>query len=110
MPACDSTGKCDTGESLFGLDGRNLFRAPFGVRFDMTLGKNFDLSEKYKLRFNVNAYNVFNHPNFDAPNNDIQLFPSFAPPAVSPTSTTLGIIQHTLGSSRFLELNLHLTF
>jgi hypothetical protein len=108
VPPCDSTGKCDTGESLFSVDGRNLWRGPFGVRFDMTLGKQFDLSERFKLRFNANAYNVFNHPDFDAPYNEVSFF-DFNPPVVAP-SASFARITDTLGSSRFLELNLHLTF
>ena len=108
VPACDSTGKCDNGESTFSIDGRNMWRGPFGVRFDMTLGKQFDLSERYKLRFNFNAYNVFNHPDFDAPYNEVSFF-SFEPPQIAP-SASFGRITDTLGSSRFLEMNLHLTF
>jgi hypothetical protein len=67
----------DPYESLYGNDGRNLFRAPFQVRFDMALSKEFMFAEKYRLRLNFNVYNVFNHPNFDAPNNDVQFFPGY---------------------------------
>ena len=109
VPACDASGKCDTGESIFGTSGRNLFRGPFGVRFDMTLGKSFQLTERMKLRLNFNAYNVFNHPDFDTPNNNVSFF-SFNPPLLAAPTGSLGIIQHTLGSPRFLELNAHLTF
>ncbi|HEY3823820.1 MAG TPA: hypothetical protein VGL82_04635, partial [Bryobacteraceae bacterium] len=108
VPLCDSKGNCDTGESLFSVDGRNLWRGPFGVRFDTTLGKQFDLSDRFKLRFNFNAYNVFNHPDFDAPYNEVSFF-DFNPPVVAP-SASFGRITDTLGSSRFLELNMHLTF
>ena len=110
VPPCDSKGVCDNGESLFSNLGRNTFRGPFGIRFDTTLGKQFQLNERMKLRFDFNAYNVFNHPNFDTPNNDVDFFPNFAPPASVPPTGSLGIIQHTLGSSRFLELNMHFTF
>jgi len=108
VPLCDSKGNCDTGESIFGSSGRNMFRGPFGVRFDMTLGKQFQINERMKLRFNFNAYNVFNHPDFDTPNNDVSFFAD-NPPLLAPTGS-LGIIQHTIGSSRFLEVNMHLTF
>ena len=110
VPPCDSTGKCDTGESVFGTSGRNQFRGPFGVRFDMSLAKSFQLTERMKLKFAFNAYNMFNHPNFDTPNNDVDFYPNFAPPVSVPPTGSLGIIQHTLGSPRFLELNMHLTF
>jgi hypothetical protein len=109
VPPCDASG-CDVYESLFGATGRNLFRAPFEVRFDMSLGKEFALSERFRLRFNLDAFNIFNHPDFDAPNNDVTFFPGFAPPPVYPPEGSLGYIQHTLGSSRFLQLSLHLRF
>lgn len=110
VPPCDSKGVCDNYESVFSSAGRNLFRGPFGVRFDMTIGKDFRLSERFTLRFNADAFNIFNHPDFDAPNNDVQFFPSYAPPPVYPPTGSLGIIQHTIGSPRFLQLDLHLTF
>jgi hypothetical protein len=100
----------DIYESIYGDSGRNLFRAPFQVRFDMSLAKDWLIAEKYRLRLNVNAYNLFNHPDFDAPNNDVTFFAGYAPPPVYPPEGSLGIIQHTIGSPRFLELALHLTF
>jgi hypothetical protein len=100
----------DTYESIYGSSGRNLFRGPFQVRFDMSLAKEWVFAEKYRLRFNANAYNLFNHPDFDAPNNDVTFFAGYAPPPVFPPEGSLGIIQHTIGSPRFLQLALHLTF
>ncbi|MGA8030400.1 MAG: TonB-dependent receptor [Bryobacteraceae bacterium] len=109
VPPCDASG-CDNYESLFGSSGRNLFRAPFQVRFDMSLAKEFPIAERFRARFEFDAFNVFNHPDFDTPNNDVTFFPNFSAPPVYPPQGNLGIIQHTLGSSRFLQLDLHLTF
>jgi len=109
VPPCDATG-CDMYESLYGTTGRNLFRAPFQVRFDMTLGKEFLFGERYHLRFNFDAFNLFNHPDFDAPNNDVEFFPYYEGPPQIPPFGSLGYIQHTIGSSRFLQLSLHLSF
>jgi hypothetical protein len=109
VPACDASG-CDIYESLFGSSGRNMFRGPFQVRFDMTLRKEFQLGERFKLRLNFDAFNVFNHPDFDAPNNDVTFFPGFAPPPVYPPEGSLGYIQHTIGSPRLLQIALHLSF
>ena len=72
-----------------------MFRAPFQVRFDMTLGKEFALNERFRLRFNFDAFNVFNHPDFDAPNNNVTFFPYYAGPPSIPPEGSLGIIQHT---------------
>lgn len=73
VPACDATG-CDLFESLCGTSGRNLFRGPFQVRFDMSLAKEFPIKERLQLRFEGDAFN-FNHPDFDAPNNNVTFFP-----------------------------------
>jgi len=97
-------------ESLYGNSGRNIFRGPFQVRFDMSLGKTFTFHERYRLRFNVDAFNIFNHPDFDAPNNNVQFFPNYYGPPSFPPGGSLGIIQHTIGSPRFLQLQLHLLF
>jgi hypothetical protein len=110
VPPCDSSGNCDLYESLYGNSGRNLFRGPFQVRFDMSLAKEFPIKERFNLRFEFDAFNIFNHPDFDAPNNNVTFFPNFSGPPASPPSGSLGIIQHTVGSPRFLQLVLHLAF
>lgn len=109
-PGTNGVPAGDAYESLYGANGRNMFRGPFQVRFDVSLTKEFLFSEKYRLRLNFNVYNLFNHPDFDAPNNDVSFFPSFDPPPVFPPSGSLGIIQHTIGSPRFMQLAAHFTF
>jgi hypothetical protein len=109
VPPCDATG-CDMYESLFGTTGRNLFRGPFQVRFDVSLAKDFAIQERFHLRFEADAFNIFNHPDFDTPNNNVVFFPYYAGPPVIPPQGSLGVIQHTIGSPRFLQLSLHLNF
>ena len=109
VPACDSSG-CDQFESLYASTGRNLFRAPFQFRVDTTLAKEFLIRERYRLRFNFDAFNLFNHADFDAPNNDVDFFPYYSGPPQIPPAGSLGMIQHTIGSPRFLQLDLHLSF
>ena len=109
VPPCDSSG-CDEFESLYGTSGRNLFRGPFQVRFDMSLAKVFRINDRFSLRFEADAFNIFNHPDFDTPNNDVDFFPNFIGPPSIPPEGSLGVIQHTIGSPRFLQLSLHLTF
>ena len=65
VPPCDASG-CDLYESLYGNSGRNTFRGPFQVRFDMTLGKEFVLNDRFRLRFNADAFNIFNQASFDS--------------------------------------------
>jgi hypothetical protein len=109
VPPCDASG-CDSYESLYSGAGRNTFRAPFQTRFDVTIGKEFVANERIRIRFNADAFNIFNHPDFDAPNNDVSFFPHYVGPPSFPPSGSLGIIQHTIGSPRFLQLSLHLIF
>jgi hypothetical protein len=121
----------DPFETSYGTTGRNIFRAPFQVRFDMSLFKETKLTERFALRFDAQALNIFNHPAFDAPNNNVSFNPffnnppqygaafgtGFFTPCVAATSAYVcppqgvgGTIQHTLGSPRFLQLALHLKF
>jgi hypothetical protein len=109
VPPCDATG-CDLYESVFGTTGRNLFRGPFQVRFDMSLAKEFSITERYRLRFEADAFNIFNQADFDTPNNNVVFFPYYEGPPVVPPYGYLGQIQHTIGSPRFLQLGLHLYF
>ena len=110
VPPCDSSGVCDNYESAFSNGGRNIFRGPFQTRFDFSVGKTFSLSERFKLRFNFDAFNAFNQPSFDAPNSNVVFFPNYGPPPADPPGGSLGQIQHTIGSPRFLQADLHLTF
>jgi len=48
---------------------RNVLRAPGLFTQDIALRKEIRLSEKTKLEFRSELFNVFNHPNFAAPNN-----------------------------------------
>jgi len=109
VPACDASG-CDDFESLYGNTGRNTFRGPFQVRFDMSLNKQFPIKERFLLSFEADAFNIFNHPDFDTPNNDVTFFPYYEGPPTIPPQGSLGVIQHTIGSPRFLQLSAHLMF
>lgn len=66
-----STGTCYGGISAkncqFGDLGRNALRGPSFVWSDFYLTKWFRLTERVKMRFDVQFFNVFNHPNFALP-------------------------------------------
>ena len=47
--------------------GRNTFRAPGFGRVDLALTKNFRVTERFNLRFRMEAYNSLNHANLNAP-------------------------------------------
>jgi len=67
-----STGACNGGDTpqncQFGDSGRNAFRGPNFFWSDFYLTKWFPLTERLKLRFEGQFFNVFNHPNFGLPN------------------------------------------
>ncbi len=44
--------------------GRNSFVGPGQWFADMTLSKTFKITERVNLKFDANAFNVFNHTNF----------------------------------------------
>jgi hypothetical protein len=66
-----STGACASGDSTkdcqFGNLGRNALRGPNFTWSDFYLTKSFQLAEHWKLRFDTQFFNVFNHPNFGLP-------------------------------------------
>jgi hypothetical protein len=123
VPACDSSSGvpvCDIFENGYTSGGRNIFRGPFQNRFDFGAVKNFTLSERFALRYDVNAFNIFNHPSFDIPNNTV-FFNAFCnPPGPDFSCSSLGyaippighlrVLSHTIGSPRFIQMALHLTF
>ncbi len=46
---------------------RNGYRGPHFFDSDVTIGKNFKLTERFMFNFTTNFYNIFNHPNFTNP-------------------------------------------
>jgi carboxypeptidase family protein len=129
-PATNGIPLGDNVETGFAPASRNIFVGPFQSRVDMALFKNFKLTERFRLRFDAQAFNIFNHPSFDTPNNNVEFNPFFANPPtytspfpvagqtncaagnayVCPPSGELGRIQHTIGSPRFMQMSLHLNF
>ncbi len=55
----------------FGNAGRNIARAPGFANFDVSILKSFQLTEKVRLQFRAESFNVANHPNFGLPVADI---------------------------------------
>jgi hypothetical protein len=53
----------------FGNAGRNILRGPGFAQFDAALHKDFAIPERGKITVGVEAYNLFNHPNFGVPSN-----------------------------------------
>lgn len=79
---------------------RDNLRGPHFSNLDLAVAKNFPLaSERYKLQFRAEAYNVFNHPNFGLPDTTL-------------TSPTFGVISGLAGTepSRVMQFALRFDF
>lgn len=59
-------GTCGAGPH-FGDSARNQFRGPRFRNFDLALSKTTKISEQVALQVRVDAFNIFNHPNFANP-------------------------------------------
>jgi len=113
---------CDNFENGYAIGGRNIFRAPFQQRWDFDLFKDFKVTERFQLKYDLKVFNLFNHPSFDIPSNDVQFNPGYCyPPSTNqfcappfgyqfPPAGHLGTLQHSIGSPRFIQMALHFTF
>jgi len=85
---------------------RNNLRGPHFSDFDMGLIKHFPLTEQMHMEFRADAYNVFNHPNFELPG-------AYGTADITSPST-FGVISSDYGSQiggfRVLQLALRLDF
>ncbi len=97
----------------FGQQRRNQFYGPHYFNTDMSIMKNFPFPHFEGARISVGAqfFNLFNHPNFDQPVQDIASpqFGSIVATVSSPTS----IIGSFLGgdaSPRLIQLTARITF
>jgi hypothetical protein len=91
--------------SGFGTIGRNSIYGPHFFDVDLALMKDVAITERVTFSFGAQAYNLFNHTNFDQPVNDIsnpQFGSSIA--AVGPPTSLLGSFVGAGSSPRFLEI------
>jgi hypothetical protein len=77
-----------------GTLGRNALRAFAQRQIDLTVRREFILSDKLKLQFRADAFNVFNSPNFNTPANSCT---ASAIGAVCDDNGTFGRAQTMLG-------------
>lgn len=94
-----------------GTEGRNDIGGFGLVQADLSIARRFPISEKASMQFRVDAFNVFNHPNFANP----QAIIPFGPLELKSTS----MLNHALGGlnplfqeggPRSLQLSLRLSF
>ncbi len=88
-----------TGPVGFNIGARNNLRGPSYFGMDMGLGKNFPIMEQVVVKFRADAFNAFNHPNFNAPCTD-----------VTNVSCLFGTISSTANGARVLQGSLRIEF
>lgn len=58
-------------DGFFGNAGRNIMRGPGYFNLDMSLMRNFKLTERFTFQFEADAFGVTNTPHFNNPNTNI---------------------------------------
>jgi hypothetical protein len=122
----------DPFETGFTTGQRNIFRQAFQKRADASLVKDTKLSERYSLKYTFDVYNLTNTTSFDVPGNEVSqnagynAFPASGTPTLPGTCgaagtgtvtgsfyscpSGLGIVTHTIGSPRQIQMSLHFDF
>jgi Carboxypeptidase regulatory-like domain/TonB dependent receptor len=122
----------DPFETGFTTGQRNIFRQAFQKRADASLIKVTNFSERYSLKYTFDVYNLTNTSSFDVPGNEVAQnldynpFPTAGTPVLPGTCNAagvgtvpdsfyscpsgLGIVTHTIGSPRQIQMSLHFTF
>jgi Carboxypeptidase regulatory-like domain/TonB dependent receptor/TonB-dependent Receptor Plug Domain len=95
----------------FGNERRNQFRGPRFFNSDLSVNKQFALTERLHFGVGATAFNVFNHPNFANPDSDLSsgTFGTIQN-TVSPPTTPYGAFVGAAASPRLLQLNARITF
>jgi Carboxypeptidase regulatory-like domain len=94
--------------NLLGNAGRNSLIGPGLINYDFSLFKNFPIrriSETFNAQFRAEFFNIFNHPNFNSPTDNVQIFNASGAPLPS-----AGLIDATSTSSRQVQFALKLTW
>ena len=80
----------------FGSAGRGTIYAPGLRNWDFTLGKSFQINERFRLQFRSEFFNAFNQVNLDSPNTNV-------------STGTFGVITSAL-PGRSIQLGLKLYY
>ena len=90
-------GNIAQGIFAYGNSGRDILRGPHLFDTDMSLFKTFAIRERLRFTFRVEAFNIWNNPEFSNPNANIE-------------SATFGNITSTSVGSRVMQLGGKLSF
>jgi hypothetical protein len=99
-------------QGTFGNVGRNTMLTPHFQSIDMALAKNFTMpySERHFIQFRLEAFNVFNHPSWGAPNGNILAGATFPGAPANAAHQGFGVISSTAIPMRQIQLGLKYSF
>src|SRR6267154_2918793 len=110
---CLSASQFASGSAVtgFGTIPRNSFRGPGFFNTDLSLKKNFHLTERISFTLGANAYNVLNHVNFANPISNLNSS-SFGQivNAVQPPTSPYGAFAAAATDARILQVMGKITF
>lgn len=86
------------GAGEIGTGGRNAFRGPRFFNTDLSLVKAFKITERHRVTYRAEAYNLFNHVNFGLPGASIA------------TPQSFGKISGTINNARIFQMALRYDF
>jgi outer membrane receptor protein involved in Fe transport len=81
----------------FGNSGRNILRGPGRVNLDWSMFKDFAGSDRWRVQYRAEFFNLFNTPQFDVPNSTIG-------------NPGAGRITSTIGPNRQIQMGIRLSF
>jgi hypothetical protein len=80
----------------FGDAARDIFHGPGTIQWDMSASRIFQFSERFKLQYKAEFFNIMNHANWNSPSAGL-------------TSSTFGQVT-TFGSPRLIQMSLKFFF
>ncbi|MEP6850448.1 MAG: hypothetical protein ABI999_16435, partial [Acidobacteriota bacterium] len=97
-------------QGSFGNVGRNTMLTPHFQSIDMALGKRIKIADRHIIQFRVEAFNVFNHPSWGAPNANILAGAAFPGAPANAAHQGFGIINSTSIPMRQIQFGLKYSF